>query len=283
MKKLRKIAALLVAAALVFGTAACSSDDDDDDTPTSNYKSETGGGSGTENGSGSGSGTESGSGSESGSESGSGSETGGGSEEKTQPTLLSIAVKTNPANTTYVVNDDLDLTGLVITLTYSDDTKEDVSYSPATASSFTTSGFDKTKTGSQTVTVTYNEKSTTFDVTVNEGTYNYTGTGSYIKIAEYSEIKKYEKVTVTVNGPYIWVVENWLGLGNGEGSDTSLWVANVVFVEGTTGNSTQYTATADASKFPNGLYMRANEGFKCNVSWEGSGTAPNGDVSIGIE
>lgn len=267
MKKLRKIAALLVAAALVFGTAACSSDDDDDDTPTSNYKSETGGDSG------SGSGSGSGNGSGSGTESGSGSETGGGSEEKTQPTLSSIAVKKNP-KTTYVVNDDLDLTGLVITLNYSDNTTKEVTYSETSG---ITAEADLSAAGTKTVTVTYNEKSTTFEVTVNEGTYNYTGTGSYIKIAEYSEIKKYEKVTVTVNGPYIWAGSDWFTLNDGSDSYVKVdWVSGK-------GNSTLYKVKVDASKFPNGLYMGAAAGCKCNVSLEGSGTAPNGDVSIGIE
>lgn len=86
-----------------------------------------------------------------------------------EKTLSSIAVKTNPDKTTYTVGDTaLDLTGLVITLTYSDSTKEDVTYSSKNASSFTTSGFDSSAAAdSQAITVTYSGKSATFNVTVN--------------------------------------------------------------------------------------------------------------------
>lgn len=86
-----------------------------------------------------------------------------------EKTLSSIAVKTNPDKTAYTVGDTaLDLTGLVITLTYSDSTKEDVTYSSKNASSFTTSGFHSSAAAdSLAITVTYNGKSATFNVTVN--------------------------------------------------------------------------------------------------------------------
>lgn len=77
------------------------------------------------------------------------------------PTVSSIAMKTQPTKTTYSVNDELDVTGAVITATYSDTTTEDVNVTAAMCS-----GFDSSTTGEKTVTVTYESKTTTFTVTV---------------------------------------------------------------------------------------------------------------------
>lgn len=77
------------------------------------------------------------------------------------PTLESIDVTTLPSKTTYQVGDTLDTTGIVVTATYSDESTVDVtsscSYSPTTLST----------AGNQTITVTYENESTTFNVTVN--------------------------------------------------------------------------------------------------------------------
>lgn len=79
--------------------------------------------------------------------------------------LSSIAVTTQPTKTTYALNEDLDLTGMVVTATYSND-------STAAVTDYTTSGYDKTQAGEQTITVSYTEgsvtKTTTFTVTVVE-------------------------------------------------------------------------------------------------------------------
>lgn len=61
----------------------------------------------------------------------------------------------------YIAGEDLDLTGLKVTATYSDNTTKDVAISDVTVS-----GYDKDATGTQTVTVTYEGKTATFDVTV---------------------------------------------------------------------------------------------------------------------
>lgn len=79
--------------------------------------------------------------------------------------LSSIAVKTNPTTTTYVVGDTIDPTGLVITATYKSartaDIDEGYEISPTTAAADTTA-----------VTVSYTEgevtKTTTYAVTVTE-------------------------------------------------------------------------------------------------------------------
>ena len=79
--------------------------------------------------------------------------------------LTSIAVKTNPTTTTYVVGATIDPTGLVITATYKSERTADIDegyeISPTTAAADTTA-----------VTVSYTEgevtKTTTYAVTVTE-------------------------------------------------------------------------------------------------------------------
>jgi len=74
--------------------------------------------------------------------------------------LSSVAVKTMPTKTNYYVNDTLDATGLELTATYNNGTTETI-----------TSGFTCDPTiigmaGTQTITVTYEGKTCTFDVNV---------------------------------------------------------------------------------------------------------------------
>ena len=80
-------------------------------------------------------------------------------------TITSIKVKTLPSKTTYELGEDLNLEGGIIEVTYSDDTKEEVQM---TDSKVIITGYDKNKTGVQTLTVNYNNKLTTFSVTVKE-------------------------------------------------------------------------------------------------------------------
>jgi uncharacterized repeat protein (TIGR02543 family) len=76
-------------------------------------------------------------------------------------TLVSIIITTPPTKTTYNIGDTLDLTGIVVTATYSDSTTETVSVSTANVS-----GFDSSTAGSKTLTVTYQGKTATFTVMV---------------------------------------------------------------------------------------------------------------------
>ena len=64
--------------------------------------------------------------------------------------------------TVYTVGDDLDLSSLKITVTYSDETTKEVA-----VTSSMISGADMDSVGPQTVTVTYNGKTATFNITVN--------------------------------------------------------------------------------------------------------------------
>mgnify|MGYP004501572349 CR=1 FL=1 len=85
------------------------------------------------------------------------------SEEKT---VKSISVKTMPTKTEYIQNqDNLDLTGGIIEVTYSDDSKAEISM---TSEDVTASGFDNTTLGNNTITITYKEKTLTFDIEIKE-------------------------------------------------------------------------------------------------------------------
>ena len=76
--------------------------------------------------------------------------------------VTSITV-TPPDNTTYTQGQAIDPTGMVITATYDDGTEGVV-----TNNNYTFSGYNSSKTGEQTVTVTYGGKTDTFTVTVKE-------------------------------------------------------------------------------------------------------------------
>lgn len=79
-------------------------------------------------------------------------------------TLERIEVTKMPYKTIYAINKDkLDVSGGKITLYYSDNSKNIISMT-----SKMVSGFDNTKSGKQTLTVTYNGKTAQFDVEVGE-------------------------------------------------------------------------------------------------------------------
>ncbi len=79
-----------------------------------------------------------------------------------EPTLTEISVQTNPSKTVYEIGEALDTTGLELKLRYSNGKIEYVTRG------FTTSGFSSSTAGSKTVVVTYNGKTTSFTVTVNQ-------------------------------------------------------------------------------------------------------------------
>ena len=82
-----------------------------------------------------------------------------------EKTLASIAVTTQPTKTTYTVGDTIDLAGLVVTATYSDE-----STAPVAVTAAMLSDYDMTKAGTYHVKVTYEGKTATFDITVNAAT-----------------------------------------------------------------------------------------------------------------
>jgi len=73
--------------------------------------------------------------------------------------LSFISVTTAPAKTIYAIGDSLKTDGIVVTAAYSDGSKKEVT-------GFSTSGFDSSAEGLKTVTVTFEGKTATFNVTV---------------------------------------------------------------------------------------------------------------------
>ena len=78
------------------------------------------------------------------------------------PTITGITIKTQPGKTEYWVGEELDATGLTLTATYSDGSTKEIT------EGFTVSGFDSATAGEQTVTITYENFTATFTVTVKE-------------------------------------------------------------------------------------------------------------------
>ena len=76
-------------------------------------------------------------------------------------TLSSIAITKAPTKTTYTVGDSYDGTGLAVTATYSDKSTKAVT-------GYTVSGFDSSKAGTITVTVAFEGKTATFNLTIKE-------------------------------------------------------------------------------------------------------------------
>ena len=84
------------------------------------------------------------------------------SEGITEKTLQSISMKSNPTKLEYIQNKEtLDVTGGKITATYSDNSTQDIDITLNMVS-----GFDNSTIGSKEITVTYNEKTTTFNVNI---------------------------------------------------------------------------------------------------------------------
>ena len=78
--------------------------------------------------------------------------------------LVSIEIAQKPNKITYIQNyDELDVTGGKIRLTYNDDTTEEIDMTEDMVA-----GFDNTKLGPQILTITYEGKTTTLEVTVLE-------------------------------------------------------------------------------------------------------------------
>lgn len=80
----------------------------------------------------------------------------------TAKTLDRIDIQTPPRKTTYAVGEQLDTSGLTLKATYNDGSTNTIS------EGYTCTGFDSSVAGPVTVTVKYQEKTTTFSVTITE-------------------------------------------------------------------------------------------------------------------
>lgn len=76
--------------------------------------------------------------------------------------LVSIEITTDPTKTAYTVGDELDLTGMVVTATYTDGSTAALSVNELNCT-----GFDSSEAAaSQTITVTYQGKTDTFTISI---------------------------------------------------------------------------------------------------------------------
>lgn len=73
--------------------------------------------------------------------------------------LVSLSISSRPKKTTYLEGENISYSGLVVKAIYDDGTS-------TTVTEYSTSGYDKNLVGKQTITVTYNDCTTTFTVTV---------------------------------------------------------------------------------------------------------------------
>ena len=80
---------------------------------------------------------------------------------KNAATLSSISIRTYPEKTTYTVNEAFSIKGLTLNAVYSDGTTKTIT------GGFTYSTPDMSTAGTKKVTVTYNGKTTSFNITVN--------------------------------------------------------------------------------------------------------------------
>lgn len=113
------------------------------------------------------------------------------------PVVNSVSIKTAPAKTEYVKGTALDVTGGVITAFLSNGETEDI---PMTADMC--SGFDSSKVGEQTVTVTYEGKPASFTVNVKDKevtaiAWNVKPADTIIEGQDLSTALKNAKITVT--------------------------------------------------------------------------------------
>lgn len=110
--------------------------------------------------------------------------------------VASIAMKSNPSKTTYLAGEALDLTGAKITVRYNNNTAEDIAVTAAMVS-----GYNANQVGSQTVTVRYQGKTTTFKVTVNSRVPDGITSGTYAVSGGYiSKIAAGASVSQLLNG-----------------------------------------------------------------------------------
>jgi hypothetical protein len=91
-----------------------------------------------------------------------GNDGGGNDDDDDLPVLVSITIASPPSKLTYEIGEPLDLTGLVVTGTYPDNTTK-----TETVSMSNISGYDSGTAGEKTVTVTINGKTAKFKVDVN--------------------------------------------------------------------------------------------------------------------
>ncbi len=112
-------------------------------------------------------------------------------------TLSSISIRTNPTTTSYHSGDLLDITGLSLTATYSDESTAPIASGFTVVDEIVPFSFADAEAGSKTFTVNYGGKSTTFNVTVKKGV-------GYVKSDSYPDVLNYTNIGVPSTTYTVW-------------------------------------------------------------------------------
>ncbi|MBO6306674.1 MAG: chitobiase/beta-hexosaminidase C-terminal domain-containing protein [Paludibacteraceae bacterium] len=116
--------------------------------------------------------------------------------------LESIAVKNNPNKVSYNIGDAFDAAGLVITATYDDSSSEDIAYA-GNEDKFSFTGFDSSAAAAaQAITVTYGNKSTTFNVEIKDVTLQTVTVSGTPATTSYTAGDTFDPTDLTVMGHY---------------------------------------------------------------------------------
>ncbi len=153
---------------------------------------------------------------------------------KETATPSSVTVVSNPSKTTYYIGDTLNTSGLNLKLTYSDGSTKTIT------SGFTTSGFSSTSAGTKTVTVTYEGKTTTFNVTVKTPSITLSPTSKTMIVGDSSNITATttpsgQTITWTSSNTSVATVSN--GTITAKGTGTATITAKFIY------NGTTYSKT----------------------------------------
>ena len=114
--------------------------------------------------------------------------------------LESISVSSMPNKTTYKQGAPFRQDGLIVTLLFTDGTSVDKTRG------FTISGFDSSEIGSCTLTVTYEDKTATFDVEIIENKEYVINSGETIQVDVESDSMTYIKFVPTIDGTFTFTL-----------------------------------------------------------------------------
>lgn len=139
-----------------------------------------------------------------------------------------LTLKSAPTKAEYNVGEEIDLTGLSVAVVWSDGSEE-------TVTDYTVTGFDSGSAGTKTVTVTYQDNTVTFDVTV-------------VQLVVMTGIE----VTPPTKVSYLY----------GEALDTAGMIVKVIYSDGTSADVTDYALSGyDANKLGEQIITAAYQGF----------------------
>ena len=175
--------------------------------------------------------------------------------------LESISV-TAPAKTEYQKGEELDLTGMVVTAVYSDGTEAVVDLNDVTIE-----GYNKDQVGPQTITVTYEGKTATFDVTVKEESGN-PDVLDFIKVTAPTKVEYQKGEELDLTGMVVTAVY-------GDGREVAVDLSEVT-VEG-------YNKDQAGTQVITVTYAGKTASFTVTVKEKGTGGNPGGENPNGSQ